>query len=125
VGTDYRYYHFWYNSNIWNNWYNSYKIWLFSKNYADEKLRDKFGVYLDMSKKHLLTRGLTEADINNITTFLKDLKLDGFEFHEKNDYIYLASFVTNDQLSEKAKEAVLEKIETLVRRTKEYISKPS
>ncbi|MBA7596077.1 hypothetical protein ES703_03046 [subsurface metagenome] len=125
VGTDYRYYHFWYSSDIWENWGNSYKIWLFNKNHTDQDLRDKFGIYLDMSKKHLLTRGFTEEDIKNITAFLKDLDLDGFEFYEEGDSIYLQSYITNDQLSEKTKEAVLEKIETLVKRTKEYISKLS
>ena len=121
----FRYYHFWYSSDIWENWSNSYKIGLFNKNHTNQDLRDKFCISLSMSKKHLLTRGFTEEDINNITAFLKDLDLDGFEFYEEGYNIYLLSYITNDHLSEKTKEAVLEKIAALVKRTKEYISKLS
>lgn len=125
VGTDCRYYHFWYNSDIWDNWGNSYKIWLFSKDHADKELRDKFGVYLDMSKKHLLTRGFTEVDIKNITAFLKDLNLDGFEFSDADDNICLEIYISNDRLTEKTRNAVLEKLKTLIESTKEHMSKLS
>lgn len=125
VGTDYRYYHFWYNSDIWDYWCNNYKIWLFNKNHTDKDLRDKFGVYLDMSKKQLLTRGFTEVDIKNITAFLKDLNLDGFEFSEADDSICLKSYISNDRLTEKTRNAVLEKLKTLIESTKEYVSKLS
>lgn len=125
VGSDYRYYHFWYNSDIWDNWGSSYKIWLFSKNHADKDLKDKFGIYLDMSKKHLLTRGFTEVDIKNVTAFLKDLNLDGFEFSDVDDNICLESYIPNDRLTEKTRSAVKEKLKTLIESTKEYMSKLS
>jgi len=125
TGPDFRYYHFWYSSDVWDNHGNSYKIWLFNKDHTDKELRDKFGIYLDMSKKHLLTRGFTEEDIKKIIAFLQDVNLDGFEFHEEADDIYIASHIANDQLSEKTKEVVLEKLVTLIKRTKEYISKRS
>lgn len=125
VGTDYRYYHFWYSSEIWDNWGNSYKIWLFDKDHSDKELRDKFRIYLDMSKKHLLTRGFTEEHVKTIQTFLKDIALDGFEFKEENDNIWLGSHVPNEQLSEKTKMAVLDKLKTLIGSTKEYISELS
>ncbi|MFC2020947.1 hypothetical protein ACFLU1_04050 [Chloroflexota bacterium] len=125
VGADYRYYHFWYNSDMWDNWDNSYKIWLFNKNHADKDLRDKFGVYLDASKKHLLTRGFTEVDIKNITAFLKDINLDGFEFSEADDNICLESYISNDRLAEKTRNAVLEKLKILIESTKEHVSKMS
>ena len=125
VGTNCRYYHFWYSSDAWDNWANSFKIWLYSKNHTDKELRDKFSVSLDMSKKHLLTRGFTEEDIKKVMTFIKDLRLDEFEFYEEAGNIGLESYITNDQLSEKTRETILEKLETLINRTKEYISKLS
>jgi hypothetical protein len=125
VGPDFRYYHFWYSSDIWDNWGNSYKIWLFDKDHSDKELRDKFGIYLDMSKKHLLTRGFTEEHVKKIETFLKDIALDGFEFKQEDDGIWLGSHVSNEQLSEKTKKVVLGSLETLIRSTKEYISKLS
>jgi hypothetical protein len=125
VGTDYRYYHFWYSSEIWDNWGNSYKVWLFSKDHYDKEVRDKFGIYLDMSKKHLLTRGFTEEHVKKIQTFLRNINLDGFEFEEEDDTIWLGTHVPNEQLSEETRMAVLDKLETLIRSTKEYISKLS
>ncbi len=123
VGGDFRYYHFWYRSEIWDNWDNSYKIWLYNKDHTDKEIRDKFGVYLDMSRKHLLTRGFTEEDIKNIIAFLQNINLDGFEFREDRDNIWLQTFIPNDQLSEKTKKAILEKLEMLIKSTKEYVSK--
>ncbi len=125
IGNGYRYYHFWYGSDIWENWGNSYKIWLYNKDYTEKEFRNKFGIYLDLSKKHLLTRGYTEENIKNITAFLKDINLDGFEFEEENDNICLGSYITNEQLSEKTKKAILERLEMLIKSTKEYISKLS
>ena len=123
VGGDFRYYHFWYSSDIWDNWANSYKIWLYNKDYTEKEFRGKFGIYLDMSKKHLLTRGYTEENIKNIIAFLKDINLDGFEFEEEDDNISLGSYITNEQLSEKTKEVIIERLETLIKSTKEYVSK--
>lgn len=123
VGSDFRYYHFWYGSDIWDNWDNSYKIWLYNKDYTEKEFRGKFGIYLDMSKKHLLTRGYTEENIKNITAFLKDINLDGFEFEEEDDNISLGSYITNEQLSEKTKKVIIERLETLIKSTKEYVSK--
>ncbi|MCJ7655026.1 MAG: hypothetical protein MUO97_06975 [Dehalococcoidia bacterium] len=125
VGTDYRYYHFWYSSEIWDNWGNSYKIWLFDKNHSDKELRGKFVIYLDMSKKHLLTRGFTEEHVYKIQTFLENIALEGFKFEKDDDNIWLESHVVNEELSEKTKTALLDKLETLIRATKEYISKLS
>ncbi len=70
-----------------------------------------------MSKKHLLTRGFTEVDIKNITAFLKDLNLDGFEFSEADDSICLESYISNDRLTEKTRNAVLEELKTLIEST--------
>jgi len=125
VGTDYRYYHFWYSSEMWDNWGNSYRIWLYNKDHSNKELRDKFGIYLEVSKKHLLTRGFTEEHVKKIKTFLKDIAVDGFEFKEEGDSIWLEGHVPNEQLSEKTKMAVLDKLETLIRSTKGYISKLS
>lgn len=122
VGDDYRYYHFWYSSDIWDNWNNSYKIWLFDKKHTDRDLRGKFSISLDMSKKHLLTRGFTEENIRKVIAFLRDLSLDDFEFYEEGVSIGLESYVTNDQLSEKARNSVLEKLKTLIESTKEFVS---
>ena len=125
VGTGYRYYHFWYSSEIWDNWGNSYKVWLFNKDYSDKEVWDKFGIYLDISKKHLLTRGFTEEHVKKLQTFLKNINLNGFEFKEEDDTIWLGTHIPNEQLSEKTRMAVLDKLETLIRSTKEYISKLS
>jgi len=122
VGVDFRYYHFWYSSDVWDNWNNGYKIWLFNKNHTDKELRDKFSVSLDMSKKHLLTRGFTEEDIRKVIAFLQDLHLDDFEFYEEGDSIGLESYVNNAKLSEKTRETVLEKLEILIKQTKKYLS---
>jgi len=122
VGTDYRYYHFWYSTDIWDNWNNSYKVWLFNKD-ADKEFRDKFSISLDMSKKHLLTRGFTEEDVNNLIVYLQHIDLKGFEFHDENDNIYLETYVSNNHLSQETKQSVLEKIEALIKATKGYITK--
>jgi len=123
VGGDYRYYHFWYSSGTWDNWGNSYKIWLFDKNHIDKDMRNKFGIYLDMSKKYLLTKGVTEENVRNIASFLKDLNLEGFEFYEQADSIGVESYIPNDQLSDKTKGITLEKLEILIKQTRNYISK--
>ena len=125
AGPDFRYYHFWYDSDIWDNHGNSYKIWLYNKNHTDKGLRDKFSVFLEMSKKHLLTRGFTEEDIKKIIAFFKNIDLDGFEFYEEDYGIGLESLISNDKLSEKTRESVLEKLATLIKSTKEYVSKLS
>lgn len=122
VGSDFRYYHFWYDSEIWDNWGNSYKVWLFSKTHSDKDMRDNFGIYLDMSKKHLLTRGFTEEDIKKLTSFLQKIELDNFKFTEEGDNICLQTYILNDKLSEKTKEEVLGNLGALIKATKEYVS---
>jgi|GEM_PF-2017317 len=125
MGSDFRYYHFWYDTGTWDNHGNSYKIWLFNKNHTDKELRDKFSVLLGMSKKHLLTRGFTEEDIKNITVFLKEIDLDGFEFYEEVDAVGVESLIPNDRLSEQTKKSIVVKLETLIRATKEYVTRLS
>ena len=125
AGTDpgYRYYHFWYNSEIWDNWNNSYKIWLFDKGVNNKEVANKFLIFLDFSKKHLLTRGVTEENIKGAITFLKKSAPEGFEFIEDGDNISLESRVDNDHLSEQTKQLVIGKLESLIKTTEEFMSK--
>ena len=76
-----------------------------------------------MSKKYLLTKGVTEENVRNIASFLKDLNLEGFEFYEQADSIGVESYIPNDQLSDKTKGITLEKLEILIKQTRNYISK--
>jgi predicted type IV restriction endonuclease len=123
VGGGFRYYHFWYNSAIWENWGNSYKIWLYDNENSDDEHRNEFGIYLDLDKKYLLTRGLTEKHVEEIKTFLKKIALESFKFDQAGDEFWLESFVPNDGLSDKTKKVVLEKVEILIRSTKDFMSK--
>jgi hypothetical protein len=122
VGSDYRYYHFWYSSDTWDNWGNSFKIWLFNKEHIDKDLANKFSIFLGLSKKHLLTHGITEENIKDLIAFLKGTKIGEFEFSEENNDITLESYVTNNHLSEKTKKEVIDKLMALIKVTKVYIS---
>ena len=81
VGEKYRYYHFWYDRSLWDNWDLSYKIWLFDESDRKAERRNKFGVFFEFYKKRLLGKGLTEEMLNKLIGFTKSVNIEGFKFY--------------------------------------------
>ncbi len=122
VGSGFRYYHFWYDSDFWDNHNSSYKVCLYPKDCEDKEMRGTIQIYLELSKKHLLTRGFSEDGISKLISYLQGLSLEGFDFWDENGFIGFGSQVENDKLSDKTRLAVLEKLISLITNTKKYLS---
>lgn len=121
IGNNFRYYHFWYDNSLWENWYLSYKVWLFDDNYSRKDRREKFGIFFDYQNKYLLNNGITEGTINEINSFLKRFKEGGFQYGELNKNNYIEKYVPVDGLSEKSKIQVVDDLNFLIINTKERI----
>lgn len=118
VGNNYRYFHFWYENSIWNNWDLSYKVWLYDESYGKGERRNKFGIYFEFYKKYLLGRGVTEEKLNKLIVFMKSVNLEGFKFDELKGAYYLECLIPNNKLSDKNKVDLVDILNRLITKTK-------
>ena len=67
----FRYYHFWYSASLWDNWQMSYRIWLYDESETNGQYRRQVRVFLQIHKKHLLQNGVTEKELEKLSSALK------------------------------------------------------
>lgn len=79
VGNKFRYFHLWYLTNdYWDNWGMSYRIWIY-QNHPENG--NDVGILFEFNKRHLLSNGFDESNLNELEKFIKD-------YAKKNDYSY-------------------------------------
>lgn len=123
VGNNFRYYHFWYDDPFWDNWNFSYKIWLFDDKYQKPERKNKFGIYLDISRKYLLNKGASELLIKNIENFMKSVKIENIRFDRLNNSIFLETYIDDEFLDKKKLNQLANGIIILIQKTKPEIDK--
>ena len=83
VGNKFRYFHLWYLTNdYWNNWGMSYRIWIY-QNHPENG--NDVGILFEFNKRHLLSNGFDESNLNELEFFIKDYaKNNDFSYYERN-----------------------------------------
>ena len=117
AGKERRYYHFWYDSPLWENWGMSYMIDCFSDKYdEDEEYRGKYSIYLSISRKHLLNKGVSEEAIKQLKTSLESFS-GSYGVYDKDDYIYVEKLVDMFDMSENEQITVNDVLVNLINTT--------
>lgn len=122
VGNNFRYFHFWYENSIWNNWDLSYKVWLFDESCSKAERKNKFGIYFEFYKKYLLGKGVTEKNLNKLIEFIKSVDLEGFQFDSNGSY-YLECLIPNNKLSNQNSEDLIKTLVNLISSTKKKVDR--
>lgn len=122
VGDNFRYYHFWYNESLWENWNLSYKLWLFNESATKIERRNKFGIYFEFVKKYLLGKGLTEERLSKLIEFTKSVNIEGFKFYEHSGGYYLEKLFQNENLSDQNKDNLVNSLYALIVATKQKVT---
>lgn len=83
VGNKFRYFHLWYLTNdYWDNWGMSYRIWIY-QNHPENG--NDVGILFEFNKRHLLSNGFDESNLNELEIFIKDYaKNNDFSYYERN-----------------------------------------
>ena len=125
VGKTFRYYHLWYNHDFWDNWSFSYKIWIFNEIEKRSDRKNKIGLFIDISKKHLLNYGASELKIQELKIFLQDSELKDFNFKtlEGSGSFWLEKYIGRNSLSDSTKFEVIKGMIDLIEFTKPEIDR--
>ncbi|MBL7113721.1 MAG: hypothetical protein ISS19_17410 [Bacteroidales bacterium] len=121
VGSDYRYYHFWYNQEYWDNWSLSYKLWRYD-NAASSDKRNKFYIYLELYKKELLNKGLPESNLTEIIEYLKSFKTKGYDFQDEKT-AWIAMSFKDQGLTDPMRQTLVDSLKSLIETTKDEVDK--
>jgi hypothetical protein len=121
VGNNFRYYHFWYDDSLWENWGLSYRVWVFDEDFVKKERRGKIGIFIECNTKYLFKNGITETIMKEIQVFLKSIIVSEFRLSELKNSFILEKYLSNDGLSDNLKNQVAIDLETLISLTKEKI----
>jgi hypothetical protein len=121
VGGNFRYFHFWYDDKLWENWGLSYRVWVYDDTYNQKEWRGKIGVFIECNTKYLFKNGITEKVMQEILVFLKSLAGPEFKLIESKNSIVLEKLLSNDRLSNNLKSQVASDLQKLISLTKEKI----
>lgn len=126
AGSDYRfrYYHFWFDQGLWDNWGLSYKIWLYNDLEQNRDYRNKARVFLEIRKSFLLENGVTEKQIGDLEGKLASMfETDsGFAFKTGNVFLQVEQLLENPELTEFFRKLLLKATSTLIARTVDVIN---
>ena len=126
AGSDYRfrYYHFWFDEGLWDNWNLSYRVWLYNDKVQDKNLKNKAVVFLEIRKGHLLQNGVTERQISELKTKLKNIigSDSEFTFRDENVVIRVEQLLEYQGLTDSLKDRLLATISGLIGETYEVVS---
>jgi len=120
AGSDYRfrYYHFWFDKGLWDNWQLSFRIWLYNDLEQNRDYRNKARVFLEIRKSFLLENGVTEKQIGDLESKLAIIFEDnGFSFKTDNERLQVERLLENSELNDSLREVLLEAISALIART--------
>lgn len=122
VGNGFRYYHFWYSEIPWENWSCSYKIWWFDEHQRKER-KSKFGIYCELYRKYMLTKGVDESSFKKCIEFFEGFKQFGFEYKSHNESHFLEYYSENNELSEDNLMLLADQLKKIITATKPNITK--
>jgi len=89
AGSDhkFRYYHFWYRDGLWDNWQESYRVWLYNHLETNGHYQNRVRTFLHVQRKHLLQNGVTEKKADALTQTMRAVceESSDFNFVQKDD----------------------------------------
>ncbi|MCJ7790795.1 MAG: hypothetical protein MUP49_00010, partial [Dehalococcoidia bacterium] len=114
-GDKFRYYHFWFNQGLWDNWNQSYRVWLYDDSEQNRDYRNKARVFLEIRKSFLQENGVTEKQIGDLESKLASIfeKDSGFSFRTDNACIQVERLLENSGLSDSLRKELLDTISVL------------
>jgi hypothetical protein len=121
VGGDFRYFHFWYDDKLWENWGLSYRVWVYDETCMQKERRSKICVFIECNTKYLFKNGVTEKVMQELLIFLKSISGNEFRLIESKNSIVLEKLLSNDGLSDSLKKQVADDLLKLISLTKEKI----
>jgi hypothetical protein len=110
VGATYRYYHLWYSKEFWDNWYCSYKMWIFNDKERHAERRNKIGLFLDIGKKHMLNYGIPETKLNELIAAFEKADLGGKLIKAEGDFIRIEAYTETNSLNDGTMQEAVEKM---------------
>jgi len=121
AGSDYRfrYYHFWFDEGLWDNWRLSYRVWLYNDRVQDGDRKEKAAVFLEIRKSHLLQNGVTEKQIADLESNLTNMcgAESEFSFRTESDSLRVERLLADPDLSESFRERLLATVSSLIDKT--------
>jgi len=126
AGSDYRfrYYHFWFDEGLWDNWNLSYRVWLYNDKVQDRNSKNKAVVFLEIRKDHLLQNGVTEKQIDDLKSKLTHIfGVDSeFSFGTEDTTLRVERLLEYPGLTDSLRDRLLTTISNLIGKTFDVVS---
>lgn len=125
AGSDhrFRYYHFWYEGGLWDNWHLSYRVWLYNGLEKNGGNANKAVVFLSVNTKYLLENGVTEKEVLKIREALRTActAANGLQFRDDNAAAVVNTAIPYKELNSSLKASLNDKLVSLIGATFEIV----
>lgn len=121
VGNYFRYYHFWYTDQYWENWGLSYRILKFDEHSPETSPTAKFGLYLEFDRKGLLNNGLSQKKFDEMKNYLKSIDNENFKYKDLDRHIRFYKIYDNDEINLKMRNQITKDLIEMIELTKKPI----